>query len=153
MNRTILLGPAISCTILAAVCIIWLVVSASRQRETLREHTERLLELERRVRTLEAVDYGTFTVTAYSPDAQQCDNTPFTNAMNCRVRAGQVAVSRDLFRNGWTFGKRVYIEGHGMYVIADLMNKRHKGAIDIFMYEKDRALRFGKRKVFACLVQ
>ncbi|MFW5838046.1 MAG: 3D domain-containing protein [Desulfovibrionaceae bacterium] len=89
----------------------------------------------------------TLTVTAYSPRTQETDATPFTTATNNRVRPGIVAVSRDLFNQGWVFGKRVYIKNYGVFVIDDLMASHKKNQVDIFMMETDAALEFGKKKL------
>ncbi|MFW5733761.1 MAG: 3D domain-containing protein [Oceanidesulfovibrio sp.] len=87
------------------------------------------------------------TVTAYSPTVGQTDSTPFTTASNCRVRDGIVAVSRDLFSKGWRFGRSVYVKGMGVYTIEDLMHSRKKNQVDIFMFDTQEALKFGRRKL------
>lgn len=48
--------------------------------------------------------------------------------------------------SAWVFGKKVHIEGLGIYTIQDLMNKRFTNRIDIFHYDTDRAIAFGKQK-------
>ncbi|GAB7082268.1 3D domain-containing protein [Megalodesulfovibrio paquesii] len=92
------------------------------------------------------------TVTAYSPTVGQTDDTPFTTANNKRVRDGIVAVSRDLFANGWNFGRKIYIKDHGVYTIDDLMNERMRNSLDIFMFDTETALKFGKRQIRAYLL-
>jgi 3D (Asp-Asp-Asp) domain-containing protein len=87
------------------------------------------------------------TVTAYSPRESETDSSPFLTATNRRVRAGIVAVSRDLFDQGWVFGKKVYVKGYGIYTIDDLMHKRKRNQIDIFMYDTQQALRFGRKEL------
>jgi 3D (Asp-Asp-Asp) domain-containing protein len=86
------------------------------------------------------------TVTAYSPEPSQTDDTPLHTATNNRVRPGIVAVSRDLFDNGWVFGKKVYIKGLGVFVIDDLMARRKKNQLDIFMPDTGKARNFGRQK-------
>ena len=48
------------------------------------------------------------------------------------------AISRDLL---WLFPKnkpkKVYIEGYGVYLVKDVMNKRHKHRLDILIHPKD----------------
>ncbi|KKL16082.1 hypothetical protein LCGC14_2499180, partial [marine sediment metagenome] len=61
-------------------------------------------------------------VTAYSPSKRQTDDSPLITASNQAVRGDGVAVSRDLFLKGWTFGKKVWIQGIGLYTINDLMH-------------------------------
>lgn len=86
------------------------------------------------------------TVTAYNADPNQTDSSPTITAFNTKVKAGGIAVSRDLFRNGWTAGKKVYIEGLGVFLINDLMHPRKKSQIDIFLYKKKDAINFGVKK-------
>lgn len=87
------------------------------------------------------------TVTAYSPTVGQTDSTPFITASNSRVRDGIVAVSRDLYSKGWQFGEKVYVKGMGVYTIEDLMHRRKKNQVDIFMFDTQDALEFGRRKM------
>lgn len=87
------------------------------------------------------------TVTAYSPRRGETDSTPFRTASNRKVRRGIVAVSRDLFDNGWVFGKKVYIKNYGIYTIDDLMASFKRNQVDIFMFETRKALHFGKKKL------
>ncbi|SIN73932.1 3D domain-containing protein [Halodesulfovibrio marinisediminis] len=91
-------------------------------------------------------------VTAYSPRSIETDSTPFITASNTKVRPGIIAVSRDLFAKGWTFGKKVYIKSLGVFTIEDLMAKRKKNQIDVFMPETTQALSFGRRNLEAYLL-
>jgi 3D (Asp-Asp-Asp) domain-containing protein len=80
------------------------------------------------------------TVTAYVPDT-------FTLPASTRtIKSGQVAVSRDLFSQGWVFGKKIYIESLGIYEINDLMAKDIKKTIDIVMFSNTQAVDFGVKK-------
>lgn len=87
------------------------------------------------------------TVTAYSPRPEETNEDPFTTASNRPVRAGIIAVSRDLFDEGWVFGRKVYIKGLGVFTIDDLMHARKRNQVDIFMFETDKAIDFGTRKL------
>lgn len=93
------------------------------------------------------------TVTAYNPVEDQCDEDPLIAASMRKVREGTVAVSRDLFDQGWVFGKKVRIEGLGIFEINDLMNKRYSKRIDIFMWDEGKARQFGKRASRAALLE
>ena len=74
---------------------------------------------------------------------QQC---PLTTADGSKInlhhlKAGRVkwcAVSRDLL---WLFPKgkpkKVFIEGYGIYLVKDVMNKRHHHRVDILIHPKD----------------
>ncbi len=86
-------------------------------------------------------------VTAYTADSTETDATPFITASNTRVREGIVAVSQDLFAKGWVFGKKVYIVNQGVYTIEDLLHKRKRNQLDIFMNNKIKALHFGRKKL------
>ncbi len=86
-------------------------------------------------------------VTAYTADTAETDETPFITASNTRVREGIVAVSQDLFAKGWVFGKKIYIVNHGVYTIEDLLHKRKRNQLDIFMNNKAKALDFGRKKL------
>lgn len=83
------------------------------------------------------------TLTAYSPDQNQTDGDPFVTASMEKVKEGCVAVSRDLFYKGWVFGRRIYIEGKGIFVINDLMHSRKTNQIDIFRFSTTKAEAFG----------
>ncbi|BBD06925.1 3D domain-containing protein [Desulfovibrio ferrophilus] len=92
------------------------------------------------------------TVTAYSPRLQETDSTPHVTASNKPVRQGIVAVSRDLFDSGWVFGKKVYIKNFGIFTIDDLMAESKRNHIDIFMFDTQAALSFGKQVLTVSLV-
>lgn len=92
------------------------------------------------------------TVTAYSPRKIETDDDPTVTASMTKVREGIIAVSRDLFENGWTFGKKVYIKGHGVFEIQDLMNERFENRIDVFMWNTKKARKFGKNETIATLM-
>lgn len=59
-----------------------------------------------------------------------------------------IAVSRDLFKNGLSFGTKVQIENlPGTYIVRDKMNRRWRDKIDILFARKKRALQFGRKTV------
>lgn len=91
-------------------------------------------------------------VTAYSPNEQETDDTPFHTASNRKVRNGIVAVSRDLFNQGWVFGRKIYINSLGIYTIDDLMADSKKNQIDIFMFDSQQAISFGRKTLEAHLL-
>jgi 3D (Asp-Asp-Asp) domain-containing protein len=92
------------------------------------------------------------TITAYTASCWETDETPDRTALMTSPRAGIVAVSRDLFQDGWTFGKRVYISGHGIFTIGDLMARRHTESIDIFVHKRQEALQMGRSTARAVLI-
>lgn len=83
------------------------------------------------------------TITAYSPSIDETDNTPNQTAiMENPVVGYTCAVSRDL---KYLLGKRIYIEGLGVFRVNDLMNKRYTKRIDLCM-NKGSAVKFGVQK-------
>jgi 3D (Asp-Asp-Asp) domain-containing protein len=92
------------------------------------------------------------TITSYTASRWETDETPDRTAIMIKPRVGMVAVSRDLFRDGWTFGKRVYISGYGVFTIGDLMAARHKESIDIFVHKRQDALQIGRSMARAVLI-
>jgi 3D (Asp-Asp-Asp) domain-containing protein len=109
-------------------------------------------ELARQVAELRNMWVKEVTVTAYSPTIEECGPDPFTTASMGKVRPGIIAVSRDLFDEGWVFGKKVYVKGHGIFEIADLMSKRYTQRMDIFFPDTDQARQFGKKQITVALL-
>lgn len=152
--------------ILCALMVILAVVVVVKQQEIDRlQHKLALVEqtaearknMVEEVRLLhKALDKSpvkTVTVTAYNPTTSQCDSDPLIAASMRKVRLGTIAVSRDLFDQGWVFGRKVRIEGLGIFEINDLMNKRFTERIDIFMWDEGRARQFGKKNIKAALLE
>ncbi|CCH49661.1 3D domain-containing protein [Pseudodesulfovibrio piezophilus] len=152
--------------ILCAAMVIMAVVTVVKQQEIdvlrhkleLAEQTsEARKQMVEEVRLLQkaasAPPVRTVTVTAYNPTNNQCDEDPLIAASMRKVRSGTIAVSRDLFNQGWVFGRKVRIEGLGIFEINDLMNKRFTKRIDIFMWDEDQARQFGKKNIKAALLQ
>jgi len=102
---------------------------------------------------MEIRDITNATVTAYTPSKEECDNDPEITASMRKVKPGTVAVSHDLFKSGWVFGKKIYIENLGIFEINDLMNRRWNKRIDIVMFDKKQARKFGKKNKAAALLQ
>jgi len=93
------------------------------------------------------------TVTAYTLDElREFPGQALLTASSKAPKEGQIAVSRDLFKEGWVFGKKVYIKNHGVFVITDLMADRKTRSVDIFMDDQGRALQFGKKKIEVVLL-
>jgi len=144
------------------VILLSISVTNYRQTSSIVKMEERFSLLEERLNTLEnknkKLDKAIKTrninviVTAYTPSKKECDNDPTITASMKKVRLGTIAVSRDLFKDGWIFGLKVYIYGIGIFEINDLMNKKHKNRIDIFMWKKERAKKFGVKKLKAALL-
>ena len=110
--------------------------------------TNQVKELEKNVQAFEDDHaYVRVSVSAYNPTRQQCDSTPFITASNQRVRKGIVALSRDLEKDfGLKFGDTVHLLGHGTFEFQDRMNKRWKRRVDLFMWNKKEAMKFGRQQ-------
>ncbi len=117
--------------------------------ETLNEERQ---ELTRQVAELRNRWVKEVTVTAYSPTVEECGPDPQNTASMGKPRPGIVAVSRDLFDEGWVFGKKVYVKGHGIYEIADLMSSRYTQRMDIFFPDTNQARQFGKKQITVALL-
>ena len=97
-------------------------------------------------------DANTFelTATAYTARKKETNENPGKTAiMEEPVPGWTVAVSQDLKR--W-LGKKVYVEGHGVFRVNDLMNKRYEKRIDILKPTVEAANDFGKKIVEVVLV-
>ena len=91
-------------------------------------------------------DVQKVTVTAYTPAKRETNSNPEHTAVLWHPKPGMIAVSRDLLSKGWAFGSKVYIEGLGVFFVGDLMNKRHKGSIDVLLFNREAARVFGRKK-------
>jgi 3D (Asp-Asp-Asp) domain-containing protein len=93
--------------------------------------------------SVEMIKKQLVTLTIYSPTESETDSTPNVTASGFKIdndNPGKhkiIAISRDLKRKGWKFGKKVRIKKagkyNGVYTIRDLMNKRHKNRIDVLV--------------------
>lgn len=93
------------------------------------------------------------TVTAYTcEELREYPGQQLLTASSAKPKEGGIAVSRDLFQQGWVFGKKVYIKNHGVFVITDLMADRKTKSVDIFMDDQGRALQFGKKRIEVVLL-
>jgi hypothetical protein len=99
---------------------------------------------------------ATVTVTSYQPLPQQtrqgCNGIHdcFTAVGDIPTKSG-VAVSQDFLRSGQVhYGDVLDIEGIGLKVVNDCMNKRHKKSIDIMVwsYEEEHRIGVQHRKVW-----
>lgn len=86
------------------------------------------------------------TVTFYTPCQAETDDTPYITASGVRVRLGICAVSRDLERYGFTFGRTIYVEGLGSFEVQDRMHRRWQRRVDILVMHKRDARRLGKMR-------
>ena len=89
------------------------------------------------------VDVYVVTATVYHAVAGQCDDSPLVTASGARISSAEsaydhryIAVSRDLL-DVFPYGTKVEVSGcgelDGVYTVADTLNKRYKGYIDILI--------------------
>ena len=85
----------------------------------------------------------TTTVTAYSSEVAQTDDTPYTTASGTRVRQGVVAA------NWLPIGTKVRIPDlfdDQVFVVEDRMHSRHTNRLDVWFPTRAEAVQFGARK-------
>ena len=82
------------------------------------------------------------TLTAYSLTKDQCnEDLENTALMQKPIPGYTAAVSRDLLH---LLNRKVYIDGYGVFLINDLMNKRFENRIDILVGNRELAMEIGK---------
>lgn len=84
------------------------------------------------------------TAYAYNATPRQCGNGNGITYSGTHVRPGIIAVSHDLKH---LMGKTVVLKGIGIFKVKDLMHRKHRRAVDIYMESSSAARRFGKKKV------
>jgi len=98
---------------------------------------------------LEKITRANVTLTGYHPwsNGINSDGYPETTATMTKPVAGRTcALSSELVNRGW-LGKKIYIEGVGVFKADDRMNVNLNGArIDLCMGSLQEALNFGKKK-------
>lgn len=83
--------------------------------------------------------------TAYTPRKEECNDDFNNTALMVRPRPGwHIAVSQDLI---WMLGKKVYVKGHGIKYVSDLMNERFTNKIDIMVGKVVDAKDFGVQEL------
>jgi 3D (Asp-Asp-Asp) domain-containing protein len=75
------------------------------------------------------------TISNYNSVVAQTDSSPHSTAFNVKPGPGVIAISRDLLEKGFIPFSKVYIEGFGVFTVADLTHERHKNRIDIWTTE------------------
>ena len=122
-------------------------------------NTKRIVTLEERV---EGMLPREVTLTAYSSDVRQTNSDPYQTAFMLPVCHWCIATSRDLLQEGWLPKYRVYLyettkegrfQGIGVFKIRDLMHERKKDQFDIWVPNKELAIRLGTKKVKAILLK
>lgn len=103
---------------------------------------------------------GVLQVTSYRSVPQQTDSTPFITSIGERVAKGGIAVSQDMLCPLTRYKKNhaadkclfsyshlpykdaLYVEKFGLHIVNDVMHKRHKKAVDIWVesYPEEKAV-------------
>ena len=86
------------------------------------------------------------TLSHYTASVDETDSTPNKTATGTKPVVGRtLAVSRDLFK--YLRGKRVWIEGLGIFTIEDTMDPRFTNKGDLLVKTKSEAKKLGVKKV------
>lgn len=108
---------------------------------------------------IEMVIIGTMTVTSYRPIPEQTKPTCI-DRHHCETSIGEnvselgVAVSEDLLLSGKVHYRDVlFIPGIGYRIVFDVMNKRHKNSIDIFVYDYSEEKAIGVRHIPVSIIR
>jgi len=99
---------------------------------------------------------GTCTITSYQPVPAQTkpecrDRYHCTTSIDDGITQYGAAVSQDFLKSGTVhYGDVLQIEGLGMRVVNDTMNKRHKKHVDlmVFSYAEEHKIGIQHRKVW-----
>ena len=85
-------------------------------------------------------------ITAYTNSPSETEGNPNITASGSTVKVGGVAASRDIIKK-YGYGTKIFIKAlNKTYEITDTMSSRWKNKIDIFMYDRNKALQFGLKK-------
>ncbi len=93
------------------------------------------------------------TVVSYSNVPSQTSSNPDITAFNYKLRPGMIAVSRDLLDMGFIPGRKVWLEGIGVYTIGDVMNARFKLTVDVFIPKESKQKHFKHENVRMVMVR
>lgn len=85
-------------------------------------------------------------ITAYTNSPKETEGDPNVTASGSTVKVGGVAASRDIIKK-YGYGTKIFIKPlNKTYEINDTMSSRWKNRIDVFMYDRQKALQFGIKK-------
>lgn len=86
------------------------------------------------------------TLSHYTASVDETDSNPQETATGTKPVVGRtLAVSRDLFK--YLRGKKVWIEGLGVFTVEDTMNARYTNQGDLLVRTKYEAKKLGTKKV------
>ena len=122
------------------MCVIGLIFTLNTATAVV-EPLETIIKAQNRLPQATDKPYKTITatLTAYTPEVSQTDSTPFLTANQSPVKEGGMACPRNI-----KFG--TLIEAFGKrYICNDRMALKNDGNFDIFMFNKQEALNFGRK--------
>jgi len=102
------------------------------------------IEIETLKKKIEKILQGEIEVlaTAYTSSRKECDDTPFITASNKRVRWGVIAMDKV------PFGTKVYIPFFKKVFVVEDRGRAIRGSrIDIWMPNRNDAIKFGKKRL------
>ncbi len=107
------------------------------------------LIIESKKKELDTIVNAKVTLTGYHPWSNGINSDGYpqkTATMTTPVVGRTCAISSELVHKGW-LGKKIYIEGMGVFKAEDRMNTRLNGLrIDLCMGTIEEALNFGKKE-------
>ena len=95
-------------------------------------------------------------VTAYNVgDRSQTDSTPCISASGENICRALKRGKKRCAANFVPFGTVLHIKGYGTCTVTDRMNRRYYNRVDIAMKpnEKERAIKFGKQKLYVKVIK
>ena len=99
------------------------------------------------VNGLTVTTFKNVDITAYNNTVDQCDKNPNWTASTRMVAEGIIAISQDYFRKTIFPGDLIYVKKLRKWFIADdCKNVKFKHSFDVFMFDKKKAIKFGKVK-------
>ena len=93
---------------------------------------------------IKKVNTGVYQMTAYNSDVSQCDASPCITANGFNVC--KHGVEDTVAANFLPFGTKIKIPelfGDRIFIVRDRMNSRYTHRVDIWMLEREDALKFG----------
>jgi len=93
-------------------------------------------------------DLETFTlnVSGYTASVRECGKSDGKTALNGRVKPRETAaISRDLQKR--FANKKIYVPGHGVWLINDLMGSNRTKSLDLAMNSQHEAYKFGRKDI------
>ena len=87
---------------------------------------------------------GSYTITAYNSEVEQCDDSPCITANGFNVC--DHGIEDTVAANFLPFGAKIRIPelyGDKVFIVRDKMNKRYPNRVDVWMIEKQDAKQFG----------